>query len=210
MNLSKKLAGLLLLGAMTATGHAVPTHYAIGAGSSILSNQLADAGLLIDTSLDDALSGTSFVLDDGESRTFKFFDIWTPEMSVNEGEDTNHLDFSATLDFTDPNLDAVVKGFTWGESFDFLGLPAEQGVLVWNAPASTFTLGDRSFELALSDATFNFGIFGLNEGRFLGGTVYATITQIPHKVPDSSATALLLVLAFAGLEVAGFLRPRRA
>ena len=206
----KKLTGSLLLAAAVATTTwAVPTNYVIGSGSTVVANQDTNQGLSIETSLASGLTGTSFVLNDGQSQTFDFFNIWTNETSVNIGEDTQWVNISATLNFSDPLLGASVGGVTFGGWF-FWGLGiADWGEVVWDTPAPIFSVGDRSFQLTLSDETFNAGPWGLSAGETYGATVKATVTQLSSSVahvPDSGSTALLLGLALTGLGLAGYRR----
>jgi hypothetical protein len=201
MSSFKKLTGSLLLAAAVATTTwAVPTNYVIGSGSTVVANQDSENGLSIETSLASGLTGTSFVLNDGQSQTFDFFNIWTNETSVN---------ISATLNFSDPLLGASVGGVTFGGWF-FWGLGiADWGEVVWDTPAPIFSVGDRSFQLTLSDETFNAGPWGLSAGETYGATVKATVTQLSSSVahvPDSGSTALLLGLALTGLGLAGYRR----
>jgi hypothetical protein len=74
-------------------------------------------------------------------------------------------------------------------------------VLQWNAPVSTFTLGDRVFCVSLNDAIFNLGLFGLSEGECYGATVKAKVKQISSTspVPDTGGTLLLLGLSVSAI-----------
>ena len=104
---------------------------------------------------------------------------------------------------------ASVGGVTFGGWF-FWGLGiADWGEVVWDTPAPIFSVGDRSFQLTLSDETFNAGPWGLSAGETYGATVKATVTQLSSSVahvPDSGSTALLLGLALTGLGLAGYRR----
>ena len=73
-------------------GRADPHRYCAGqTGSAIRA-----AHIFLKASRDWHLSSQAFTLDDNVSYTFDFFNIWTTEASVNNGEDTNPQPISAT------------------------------------------------------------------------------------------------------------------
>jgi hypothetical protein len=180
---------------------AIPLAYDIGTGSSVNAN--TGSGLELEWSLASNLSSQAFVLDDGQSFTFRFFDIWTDETSVND-DDTVSRPISATLNFSVPDFYAEIGGDTVGVSF--LGI-IQAGKVIWDDPAPTFTAGDRKFSIDLSNETFNLGLFGLNGGEHYGASVDATVTQIGSyapspttAVPDSGGTVFLLGLSLLAFE----------
>ena len=197
-----QIAGVaLLLGVLAPAALAVSKYYEISGGS--VNGNFADPGLVINTSLAPGLSGTSFILNDGGSSSFNFFNVWTNETTVNS-DDLVAMNISATLNFSDPLTGATVNGVTFGGSVIF-GL-AQWGQIQWNGP-TTITLGDREFSLALSNEVFNPGVFGLSGGQGCGAMVKATVTQILSSgasttgtsVPDNGSTAMLLGVAVTGL-----------
>jgi VPDSG-CTERM motif len=190
---------LLLLLASPAL--AVPKHYQLGSGS--VTAQSSEPGLVIDTMVKPSLPGTEFTIDNGQSFTVSFFDIWTNEPTINADDTVSHA-ISATLNFVDPFTGATINGITVGGSW-FKGL-SQWGQVTWNGPVDVNLPGDRVFEITLSDATFNYGFGGLNEGMMCGATVDATIMQISSEntdlgrsVPDSGSTAMLLGVALCGV-----------
>ena len=183
------------------TAHAIPLVYEIGSESTINAN--TGSGLQLHWEFDANLSSQAATLNDGDSFTFKFFDIWTDETSV-DADDKDPKSITATLNFDVPSFDAAVIGSTVGVSF--LGI-IQLGAIIWEDPAPTFTVGNRTFAVDLSNEIFNLGIFGLNEGEACGATVSATVKQLSssstsfpsNPVPDSGATAVLLGFGLLGI-----------
>jgi hypothetical protein len=191
-------ASLLLL--LASPAFATPEHYEIGSGT--VTAQTTEPGLVIDTMVKSTLPGTEFTIDNGQSFTFSFFDIWTNEPTINP-DDTVSAPISATLNFIDPFTGATINGITVGGTW-FKGL-SQWGQVTWNGPVDVTLPGDRAFQITLSDATFNYGFGGLNEGMMCGATVDATVTQISSDspdigtVPDAGGTAMLLGIALGGV-----------
>ncbi len=198
---NRLVAAALLSAVLAPVALAVPKYYEISGGS--ITGNVSDPGLVVNTSLAPGLPGTSFTLNDGQSNTFNFFNIWTNETTVN-ADDLVAMNISATLNFADPATGATVNGVTFGGSIIF-GL-VQWGQIQWNGP-TTITLGDRQFSLALSDEIFNPGLFGLGNGPGCGAMVKAKVTQIfsntPNgvSVPDQGNTAMLLGAAVIGCAV---------
>jgi len=183
-------------------------HYEIGSGT--VTADTAEPGLVIGTLVKPTVPGTSFTLNDGGSFTFAFFDIWTDEPTI-ESDDKVASPISATLNFTDPFTGATVTGITVGGKWQ-AGL-SQWGTLTWNGPVTITIPGSRSFQISLTDATFNYGFGSLEEGMACGATVSATITQIsstaqppeegrpPEPVPEGGKTAFLLGTSLVGLRL---------
>jgi VPDSG-CTERM motif len=186
------LAAVVLF-AVIPKASAIPMTYEIGNGS-IVTGSSSDPGLVIKTSIVSGFENIAFALDDGQSKTFNFFKIWTDEADV--GDDDifkNKQVITASLDFDVPDEALSLSGHTFGVS----GL-LQSGKIEWTGPA-TFTVGDRTFSIALSNEEFNKGLWGLNEGEKYGAYVEATVKQISSSrvsVPDHGSTAMLLGLAF--------------
>ena len=173
--------GLLVTAAtllLTSPAPAVPLNYTIGSGS--VTANTTEPGLVINTAVDPSVAGTSVTLDDAGTYTFSFFNIWTNEPKI-KADDLAPLPISATLNFTDPFTGATIDGITVGGKW-LQGL-SQWGQVNWDGPVTVNVPGDRSFEISLSDATFNYGFGGLNEGTLCGATVSATITQISSVTP---------------------------
>ena len=199
------LAVLATLAIAVPTAHAIPLLYEIGSASTVEAN--TGSGLQLHWELDANLSSQGATLNDGDSFTFKFFDIWTDETSV-DNDDKDPKSITATLNFDVPSFDAEVIGYTVGVSF--LGI-IQLGAIIWEDPAPNFTVGGRTFSVDLSNEIFNLGIFGLNEGEACGATISATVKQLSStgsiptpfppqtQVPDSGATAMLLGFALLGI-----------
>jgi hypothetical protein len=193
-------AALLLL---ASSGLAVSLNYTVASGSVIADT--AEPGLVLGTMVKPTVAGTTFSLNDNQSFTFDFFDIWTDEPKIN-ADDLISSQISATLNFSDPFTGATVNGITIGGKW--MGGLSQWGELSWNGPV-TISSGGRTFQITLSDVDeFNYGFGGLGAGMMCGATVQATITQIssgtPHEsgnrpVPEGGKTALLLGSALVGL-----------
>ena len=178
--------------------------YELGGGSYVNANQ-GHPGLLIETDVYD-LDGLSFDLNDGESYTFDFFDIWTPETGVGP-DDQMSQSITAYLDFEVPSELVEIDGDTEGVSdwtWFIIPINFQYGEVNWDGPVVVSHAGGE-FEISLSEGIFNYGKYGLTEGQCYGTTIQATITQISSQVvPTPSAAAA--GLALAGL---GMLRRRR-
>jgi hypothetical protein len=161
---------------LAVSGFAVPLHYEIASGSVVADG--AEPGLVISTMIAPTVPGTSFSLDNGASFTFDFFNIWTDEPKIN-ADDLVASPISATLNFSDPFTGATISGITVGGKW-LTGL-SQWGTLTWDGPI-TIALTDRTFQISLSDAEFNYGFGGLNEGMMCGADVTATITQLGSQI----------------------------
>lgn len=200
-------AALALL-LLASSALAVPLHYKIASGS--VTADVAEPGLVIGTLVKPTVPGTEFNLDNGGSFTFNFFDIWTDEPTI-EADDKVASPISATLNFADPLTGASVSGITVGGKW-MQGL-SQWGTLTWNGPVTVALANNRTFTITLTDAEFNYGLGGVNEGMICGATVQATITQISSvppetptlrevpTVPENGKTAFLLGTALVGLRL---------
>ncbi len=129
----------------------------------------------------------------GGSHVFDVFRIWTDETSVNGGEDDVAKPISAAFTFTAPSgFGGAASGTTTGARI--LGGLFQEGRLTWDGPlVLNFGKGNTGqVTLALSDAIFNSGLFGLNNGERHGADVTATLTYDVAPVPVPAALPLLL------------------
>lgn len=141
------------------------TVYVVDANASSLSMHSSGDGLLLDAAIVVA-NGYSFELNGvGDSETFKFAKVWTPETWVNVGEDTEPKPISATLAFTSPASSGTVNGQSVGVSQGIFGIEGfyQAGKVTWGGPAYV-NAPTGQYKITLNDATFAEGAFwtGLN------------------------------------------------
>ena len=196
--MSKYLASAAMVAALALPGAASALTFtgswAIGAINSI------DPGLVVKTS--SSGGGFSTDLGVGDSHTFNLFRIWTDETSVNVPEDTAPKPFSVAFSFDDPVTGGTATGVTYGTN----NFWTQSGVLAWDGPI-TLSFGQNNtgkLSLALSDAVFNAGLFGLKEGWKHGDKVTATLTYDTAPIPLPATLPLLL----GGLALAAAARRR--
>ncbi len=159
---------------------------AYGAGGS-------NDGLHIQTN---SYSPSAFTLDDGESHSFKAFDIWTPESSISF-DDLKHKPISVEMSFSAPGGTANLGGQTFGTGiFVLFGFITEQGHVTWNGPA-VVDLGSVVYQVALSNESFQWGAIDLADAYCNYATVSATVTQV-SSVPTPAAAAIGLTM-FGGM-----------
>jgi hypothetical protein len=165
----------------------------------------ADPGLVLNTQK--VADTPTFWLNPGQSTTFDLFKIWTSESTVNP-DDTIPKSIEVDFAFNPPDSSGEVNGNTYGVATLF-GL-IQYGKVVWSGPAVVNPVSGGQYVLALSNETFNIGVFGLDSGIHDGATVTATLTYTqaaPAQTPEP-ASMLLLGSGLAGL--AGIIRRRRS
>lgn len=201
MKTTFKLATLALLASTfaIAPANAAATHflgnYTVSANSG--------SGLIINTHQN--VTNLDFALNQGESFTYNnLFSIFTNESSVNIFEDTKAKQFSLTFNFTAPD---VFGGNATGSTFGVWGV-IQKGKLIWdNGGQFEFNYGNGGLlSLDLSNATFNKGWFGLNEGEAYGADVSATFTLVNTSAVPEPASWLTMI---AGFGLVGYAMRRR-
>ena len=175
------------------------------AGTYNVSVQASDPGLVLNWS--PIAPGLNFNLAAaGASTTFNLFSLWTDESS-NQADDLVAKPIQVTLAFTLPTVfGGVINGQTVGESV-FFGV-FQDGKVTWNNGGDALlNFGNGGQLLAhLDNATFNGGLFGLDEGQAAGANIASTFTLVHGAVPEP-ATWAMLILGFA--MVGAGLRMRR-
>lgn len=201
------------LAAALAAGLALPASAATFTGGWTVDYNAFDPGLVVEVT-PGAGAGTTPDLAVGDSYTFDLFRIWTDETTVNSGEDTTPAPISVAFTFVNPVAGGVIAGVTEGARSGLFGA-IHDGRVTWDAPLTVrFGAGDTGrLTLSLSDATFNRGVFGLDEGERYGATVAATLrydaAASPAPVPLPAALPLM-ALGLGALGIAGRRRGRRA
>jgi len=148
----------------------------------------SDPGLVIQTAPSNG--SYAFNLDVGQSTTVKLFDIWTNENSVGS-DDTVPQSINVGFDMTDPVSTGNVSGSTVGNSLLF-GL-FQSGSVSWDGPLQLAFGKGGILSVMLNNATFNDGVFGLDEGQRHGAGIKATFTyeQSPSAVPLPAGLGLM-------------------
>lgn len=191
------LAVFLLLASAAANATMITSTYTVDANSS-------SPGLVVHTQ-DHAANPFSYDLNVGQSKTFGLFDIWTNEYSLFQGAGSQPI--SVKFGFTSPTSgQGTIDGNTYGVFTGILNF-FQAGVVHWDSPLN-FAFGpnnDGLIQVSLSDAKFNWGLFGLNAGPCYGATVKATLKYLadpsPADVPEPGTFGLfglaLIAIGFA-------------
>lgn len=194
------LASVVATGALAVSAMSVAAATFTGT-YSLSGSAFADPGLVIQAS---PMSGSgSFDLNVGESASIWLFDVWTNEGAVNP-DDRTPRSIQAAFTMTAP---AASSGTGWGSSVG-QGLIAQYGSLTWGGPIDLLFGNGGLLRITLSDATFNWGLFGLTPGQRKGASIFATATYVtaPAAVPLPAAGLGLL----AGLGGLALVRRRKA
>jgi hypothetical protein len=189
MNKAMKLVAAGLL----ASTMSVPAMAVEFVGSYTTAGHSSGDGLLIKTT--PGPQNISFDIDQGESTGWlKLFNIWTDETDVNWGEDTSPKAFTLTFNFDSPDFDGVANGVTFGVNY----IITQYGVLEWaNGGHFDFAFGNGGLlSLDLTDADFNKGLFGLDEGKKHGDKVYGKFTLESVSAVPEPATWLTMIAGF--------------
>lgn len=165
---------------------------------NVTGSALSDPGLVVEIAPN---PGTfSFDLESGKSTTLNIFDIWTNETAV--GSD-DRVPQGLAVNFN--LLTPTGTGILGGESIAS-GLIRQHGSVDWSAPLLIALGNGGSLSVALSDATFNWGTFGLTPGQRNGADVFATFTYTsPSAVPLPAGLGLILA-GIGAMGAAGFRR----
>ncbi len=183
---------------------ALPADAATISGDFSLSGSaFAPPGLVIST---DRTSGNfSQTLNVGQSVTFNLFRLWTNESRI-KADDRIADTLIAQFSLPAYGATGAVSGSTVGNSFFFNIL--QWGTVSWAQPLVLNFGRGGAVQIALNNAAFNVGLFGLSPGSRYGANINATMTLIsePAAVPLPAA-GLLLAGALGAL---GLKRRRRA
>lgn len=162
------------------------------------------SGLTVDT--DKLFDPINFeLLTVGESVSHKLFRIWTDEGTVN-ADDFAPQDITVAFNFNSPVGSGAVDGETSGAQILF-GL-FQGGGVQWEDPALISFDDGSELRITLSDADFNWGMFGINSGVDHGAIISADFELIS----DTAAVIPLpagLPLLLSGIGGLALLRRRR-
>ncbi len=164
-----------------------------------------EPGLVMATS---APSGAfSFDLDTaGQSVTFDLFDIWAAEASAS-GNNTQTSTLQAGFTFAGIGAAGSTTGNTRGHNAFFIHYAS----VTWGGPALLSFGNGGLLSIALGNATFSGGFFGLAQGQGNGATIQATATLVSESLPPTPvplpASGLVLLGALGG--AGAILRRRR-
>ncbi len=165
---------------------------------TVTGSALTDPGLVVEVAPN---PGTfSFDLDSGQSTTFNIFDIWTSETAVNSDD---RVPQSLAVNFN--LLSPTGTGILGGESVAS-GLILQYGSVDWSSPLQIALSDGGTLSIALSDATFNWGLFGLTPGQRNGADVFATFTYTSPSAVPLPAGLGLLIAGMGALGAAGYRR----
>ncbi|VVS91097.1 PEP-CTERM sorting domain-containing protein [Desulfoluna spongiiphila] len=192
------------------SAYATPYTFEMGGESSIDVTKTTQ-GLSMWTDIYQSVSSQAFLLDVGDSFTFKFARMGTDESWVNE-DDLKPMEVTAYLDFDMPDITQDISGESTGFSgkFEF-----NQGwQVIWDDPVYVgFGDGGR-FAIELSDATFSSSMWTGPHGPCWSegdADIFATVTLEAAPSPTTApvpepATAVLLGL---GVGLLGVTRLKR-
>jgi hypothetical protein len=164
---------------------------------------LADTGLEIETQPGAAgPNAFSWDVNDGETKAFSLFRIFTDETHVNWGDDDVPQALSVNFSLNSHAASGSVNGTSNGHNI----LLAQWGSVDWSGPL-VLDLGTGLLSIVLNDvAHFNKGLFGLKEGIRHGADITANVSY-SAAAPIPLPAGLGLILAGAGaLGAAGFRR----
>ncbi|HEY1684267.1 MAG TPA: hypothetical protein VGG19_05865 [Tepidisphaeraceae bacterium] len=205
----RRLAAIAILSiiGIGASTQADTLNYEVSATSSVTANTNGNAGLAIQTAVThNILNGSeSFDLSDNQSETFNFFQIWTDESTINS-DDTTPLDITASLAFNVPaGVIVTIDGQTVGadKTIKFLGhvvgTIGTGAEVTWDSLPIQVATADRTFDVSLSNTTFDSFLGVFVPGKALAGTVQATITQVSSDLqPSFSPAAVPAPASFCG------------
>jgi hypothetical protein len=139
----------------------------------------------------------------GQTQTVALFNLWTDEGSVELKDDIFAKPISVLFNFTVPT---AFSGAVEGDTFGIWGV-VQSGKVVWDGPVNLHFGNGGVLQVSLNNATFNTGLFGLDEGPAEGATISGGFKLISDAVPEPATWAMMIT----GFGLAGAsIRRRRA
>lgn len=137
----------------------------------------------------------SWELNEGETKSFSLFRLFTDETHVNWGDDD--IPQALSVNFSIGGSSGSVNGSTNGHNL----LVKQWASVDWASPL-TLDVGTGVLSILLSDVDyFNKGWFGLDEGKAHGADITAQVSYAPAPVPLPAGIGLIAV-AIGALGVA--------
>lgn len=176
--LAAATAALALAGAAHAT--------AFVGDYTVTSINSSDPGLKVHAT--DLPGAITLNLNVGQSQTVALFNLWTDEGSVELSDDIFAKPISVLFNFTVPT---AFNGSVNGDTFGIWGV-VQSGHVTWDGPTDLQFGNGGVLRVSLNDATFNKGLFDLNEGPKNGATISGKFKLIANSVPEPGTWALMI------------------
>lgn len=135
----------------------------------------------------------------GDTSATDIFKLYTLEGSI-ESDDLAPKPISVAFNFTLPDVfGGSVGGTTYGESF--FGV-VQNGHVQWSGPQILNFGNGGQLQVALNNADFNKGFFGLDEGKGDGATITASFQLVSNAIPEPATWAMMITgFGLAGVAI---------
>ena len=193
-------AAALGMAAVSTAAHAATNFF----GDYNVTLNTADSGLLVGYQpITPDVNGLNFFLDPGQSTTINLFNLYTPESTVNPGDDLGTNPIQVAFSFSLPTIfGGSVDGVTQGNGtlHTFLGhlfVTNQSASVTWDNGGEQeldFGAGGK-LDVALNDATFGQQFLGLGLNTKNAATIAATFSYIsaPSAAPEPGVWGLMIL-----------------